>query len=114
MSINIFDLFQVVNAIRRYKRKPRMCGRRKVDSRVLHNTAEIVKGTLQVGQADDIAHLRRIMFDAGTGVSRHKLWLAARAAGRNGDVRTGSGNDATGIPGAGNNTDIISFEWYFR
>ncbi|KIK15009.1 hypothetical protein PISMIDRAFT_337174 [Pisolithus microcarpus 441] len=56
------------------------------DYRGLYETAEIIKRTFHIGPADDIAHLRRIMFDAGAGVSKHKLWLAARAARQTGDV----------------------------
>lgn len=96
--------------------------------RSLPVTADIIKRTLHVGPADDIAQLRRIMFDAGAGVSRHKLWLAARAAGRVGDVTrvyagvspaagstigpptTGSGDDATGVVEAGDFTDTTSFQ----
>ncbi|KIK15635.1 hypothetical protein PISMIDRAFT_687095 [Pisolithus microcarpus 441] len=89
----------------------------------LRKTAEIVKGALHVGPADDIAHLRRIMFDAGAGVSRHKLWLAVRTSGRNsiargaytpaasstgGSPSTGSENDTAGIVEAGNQTDTTS------
>ncbi|KIN95799.1 hypothetical protein M404DRAFT_296419 [Pisolithus tinctorius Marx 270] len=32
-----------------------------------------------MGVGDDIAHLRRIMRDAGSGISKHGLWLAAQA-----------------------------------
>ncbi|KAI5992791.1 hypothetical protein EDD15DRAFT_976979 [Pisolithus albus] len=56
------------------------------DYRDLYRTAEIIKKTSHVGPADDIAHLRRIMFDAGAGISKHKLWLAVWPAGQNGDV----------------------------
>ncbi|KAI6023005.1 hypothetical protein PISMIDRAFT_404570 [Pisolithus microcarpus 441] len=98
------------------------------DYRGLFKTTEIIKRTSHVGTDDDIAHLRRIMFDAGAGVSRHKLWLAARAAGRTGDVMevytemspagssttdspsAGLENDTTGIAEAGNYTDTPSFE----
>ncbi|KAI6134421.1 hypothetical protein EV401DRAFT_1908716 [Pisolithus croceorrhizus] len=46
----------------------------------LYNSAKF-KRTLHVGPANNVADLQRIMFDAGAGVSKHKLWLAARASG---------------------------------
>lgn len=107
------------------------------DIRVLHEigdiirsfpvTADIIKRTLHVGPADDIAQLRRVMLDAGAGVSKHELWLSARAAGRVGDVTrvyagmspaaasmidpptTGSENDAPRVVEAGDFTDATSF-----
>ncbi|KAI6110435.1 hypothetical protein EDD16DRAFT_1240456 [Pisolithus croceorrhizus] len=42
--------------------------------------AEIMQKTPRTGQEDDMTHLQRIMLDAGAGVSKHKLWLGARAA----------------------------------
>ncbi|KAI5993800.1 hypothetical protein F5J12DRAFT_422256 [Pisolithus orientalis] len=36
--------------------------------------------TCSTDSGDDQAHLRRIMFDAGEGTSKHQLWLATRAA----------------------------------
>ncbi|KAI5984900.1 hypothetical protein F5J12DRAFT_62275 [Pisolithus orientalis] len=36
--------------------------------------------TCSTDPGDDQAHLQRIMLDAGAGTSKHKLWLAARAA----------------------------------
>ncbi|KAI5984906.1 hypothetical protein F5J12DRAFT_62511 [Pisolithus orientalis] len=41
---------------------------------------EIVLAMDLINPGDDEAHLRRIMLDAGAGTSKHKLWLAARAA----------------------------------
>ncbi|KAI6147787.1 hypothetical protein BKA82DRAFT_4144198 [Pisolithus tinctorius] len=41
--------------------------------------AEIIKGAPRIHPDDDIAHLQQIMLDAGAGISRHELWLAARA-----------------------------------
>ncbi|KAI6023035.1 hypothetical protein PISMIDRAFT_595468 [Pisolithus microcarpus 441] len=98
-------------------------GQYEYDIRLLRKTAEIIKKTPHVGPADDIAHLRRIMFDAGAGVSRHKLWLAVRTSGLSGIVpgaytsaasstggsrSTGSENDTAGIAEAGNQTDTTS------
>lgn len=50
------------------------------------------------------------MFDAGAGVSKHKLWLAARTVYGSmiGPPGTGSENDATEISEAGSHTDITS------
>ncbi|KAI6016527.1 hypothetical protein EDC04DRAFT_2903108 [Pisolithus marmoratus] len=45
----------------------------------LRMIAEIIKRTPHETPDDDIVHLRRVMYDAGTGVSRHRLWLDARA-----------------------------------
>ncbi|KAI6013263.1 hypothetical protein EDC04DRAFT_720658 [Pisolithus marmoratus] len=45
----------------------------------LRTIAEIMKGTPREIPDDDIVHLRRVMYDAGTGVSRHRLWLDAQA-----------------------------------
>lgn len=43
--------------------------------------ADIIKKTTQYDDHDDdLGHLKRIMFDASTGVSKQRLWLAARAA----------------------------------
>ncbi|KAI6151186.1 hypothetical protein BKA82DRAFT_1004104 [Pisolithus tinctorius] len=44
-----------------------------------------------------MAHLQRIMLDSGAGISRHQLWLAARAVGLAGLSRVSEGNP---IPGA--------------
>ncbi|KIN93172.1 hypothetical protein M404DRAFT_1009146 [Pisolithus tinctorius Marx 270] len=44
-----------------------------------------------------MAHLQRIMLDSGAGISRHQLWLAARAVGLAGLSRILEGNP---IPGA--------------
>ncbi|KAI6106617.1 hypothetical protein EDD16DRAFT_1899369 [Pisolithus croceorrhizus] len=42
--------------------------------------AEIIEKTPRADWGDNITHLQRIMLDAGAGVSRHELWLTARAA----------------------------------
>lgn len=98
------------------------------DYRDLNETAKIFRRTLLVGPADDIADFRRIMFDAGAGVSKHKLWLAARAAGQNGNMTgglcrnapatgsaigpptTGLDNDATGVVVPGDYTDTTCLQ----
>ncbi|KAI6013260.1 hypothetical protein EDC04DRAFT_720133 [Pisolithus marmoratus] len=46
----------------------------------LRQIAEIIKRAPREIPDGDIVHLRRVMYDAGTGVSRHRLWLDARAA----------------------------------
>ncbi|KAI6030133.1 hypothetical protein EDC04DRAFT_112971 [Pisolithus marmoratus] len=46
----------------------------------LRQIAEIIKRAPREIPDDDIVHLRRVMYDAGTGVSRHRLWLDSRAA----------------------------------
>ncbi|KAI6022065.1 hypothetical protein EDC04DRAFT_343260 [Pisolithus marmoratus] len=46
----------------------------------LRQIAEIIKRAPHEIPDDDTIHLRRVMYDAGTGVSRHRLWLDARAA----------------------------------
>ncbi|KAI6147945.1 hypothetical protein BKA82DRAFT_239052 [Pisolithus tinctorius] len=43
----------------------------------------IIKKTSPVYLDDDLAHLRRIMLDAGAGISKHRSWLDARAAEQN-------------------------------
>ncbi|KAI6002307.1 hypothetical protein F5J12DRAFT_228615 [Pisolithus orientalis] len=48
----------------------------------LREIAEIIKGTPYISPDDDIAHLRRVMLDAGADISKYKLWLAAQAAER--------------------------------
>ncbi|KAI6030067.1 hypothetical protein EDC04DRAFT_118650 [Pisolithus marmoratus] len=45
----------------------------------LRQIAEIIKRALHEIPDDDIVHLRRVMYDAGTGVSKHRLWLDAQA-----------------------------------
>lgn len=40
---------------------------------------KFIKGARRMGVGDDIAHLRRIMRNAGAGISKHGLWLAAQA-----------------------------------
>ncbi|KAI6134408.1 hypothetical protein EDD17DRAFT_1751227 [Pisolithus thermaeus] len=80
-SVNVVDMFQVLNHI---PNKWNMFD--KDELRSLQKIAEIIKKRPHVGPADDITDLRRIMFDAGAGVSKHKLWVAARTAGRNGDM----------------------------
>lgn len=47
--------------------------------RCFREIAEIIQNTPHTDRPDYIAHLQRIMNDAGAGVSRHELWLAARA-----------------------------------
>ncbi|KAI6022047.1 hypothetical protein EDC04DRAFT_2900944 [Pisolithus marmoratus] len=49
------------------------------DRASLRMIAEIIKRTPHEMPDDDIVHLRRVMYDAGTGVSRHRLWLDAQA-----------------------------------
>ncbi|KAI5983011.1 hypothetical protein EDC04DRAFT_2915142 [Pisolithus marmoratus] len=46
----------------------------------LWELCKVMKSTTYTDPGDDQAHLRRIMFDAGAGTSKHDLWLAARAA----------------------------------
>ncbi|KAI5995251.1 hypothetical protein EDC04DRAFT_1214029 [Pisolithus marmoratus] len=46
----------------------------------LWKLCEVMESTTYRDPGDDQAHLRRIMFDAGAGTSKHDLWLAARAA----------------------------------
>ncbi|KIN96602.1 hypothetical protein M404DRAFT_33081 [Pisolithus tinctorius Marx 270] len=47
----------------------------------LREIADIIKKTTPYDDHDDdLGHLKRIMFDASTGVSKQRLWLAARAA----------------------------------
>lgn len=43
----------------------------------------IIKKTSPVYLDDDLAHIRRIMLDAGAGISKHRSWLDARAAEQN-------------------------------
>ncbi|KAI6030137.1 hypothetical protein EDC04DRAFT_3091838 [Pisolithus marmoratus] len=45
----------------------------------LRQIAEIIKRAPREIPGDNIVHLRRVMYDAGTGVSRHRLWLDAQA-----------------------------------
>ncbi|KAI6022072.1 hypothetical protein EDC04DRAFT_2900970 [Pisolithus marmoratus] len=45
----------------------------------LRMIAEIIKRTPREIPDNDIVDLRRVMYDAGTGVSRHSLWLDAQA-----------------------------------
>ncbi|KAI6022053.1 glycosyltransferase family 20-domain-containing protein [Pisolithus marmoratus] len=45
----------------------------------LRQIAEIIKRAPHEIPDDDIVHLRRVMYDAGTGVSKHRLWLDAQA-----------------------------------
>ncbi|KAI6003165.1 hypothetical protein F5J12DRAFT_162893 [Pisolithus orientalis] len=49
----------------------------------LREIGDIIKKTPHVHLDDDLAHLRRIMLDAGAGVSKHALWLVAQAAEQN-------------------------------
>ncbi|KAI6098676.1 hypothetical protein EV401DRAFT_2147440 [Pisolithus croceorrhizus] len=42
--------------------------------------AEIIQKTPHADWGDNVTHLQRIMLDTGAGVSRHELWLSARAA----------------------------------
>ncbi|KAI6106619.1 hypothetical protein EDD16DRAFT_165917 [Pisolithus croceorrhizus] len=42
--------------------------------------AEIIQKTPRADRGDDMTHLQRIILDAGADVSRHELWLSARAA----------------------------------
>lgn len=120
--VDILDILQVANETRnRYMGVG-------YDYRDLNETAKIFRRTLLVGPADDIADFRRIMFDAGAGVSKHKLWLAARAAGQNGNMTgglcrnapatgsaigpptTGLDNDATGVVVPGDYTDTTCLQ----
>lgn len=48
----------------------------------LREIAGIIKGTRRMNLDDNVTHLQRIMHDAGAGISRHELWLAARATER--------------------------------
>lgn len=48
----------------------------------LREIAGIVKGTRRMNLDGNVTHLQRIMDDAGAGISRHELWLAARATER--------------------------------
>lgn len=45
----------------------------------LREIANTIKGARYMDLDHDTVHLRRIMLDAGAGVSKHGLWLAARA-----------------------------------
>lgn len=44
--------------------------------------ARITKGTRRIGVRNHTTHLPRIMRDAGAGISKHELWLAARCQSR--------------------------------
>ncbi|KAI6110363.1 hypothetical protein EV401DRAFT_342549 [Pisolithus croceorrhizus] len=46
----------------------------------LREIADMIKGTRRTDMNHETAHLWRIMLDSGAGVSKHKLWLAARDA----------------------------------
>ncbi|KAI6001704.1 hypothetical protein EDC04DRAFT_1055334 [Pisolithus marmoratus] len=48
--------------------------------RDLWELRKVMNSTTYTDPGDDLAHLRRIMFDAGAGTSKHDLWLAAQAA----------------------------------
>lgn len=65
------------------------CIRREMDSMIpegsdrfrqgLREIGDIIKKTTQHNDHnDDLGHLRRIMLDASTGISKQQLWLAAR------------------------------------
>ncbi|KAI6021290.1 hypothetical protein EDC04DRAFT_2732711 [Pisolithus marmoratus] len=45
----------------------------------LHEITEVIKETPHAYVDDDLAHLRRILLDAGAGISKHQLWLSAQA-----------------------------------
>lgn len=46
----------------------------------LHEIGKIIEKAFQPQLDDNLAHLQRIILDAGARVSKHQLWLAARAA----------------------------------
>ncbi|KAI6151183.1 hypothetical protein BKA82DRAFT_3123493 [Pisolithus tinctorius] len=58
--------------------------------------AELIKGSRRMDLDDDMAHLQRIMLDAGAGISRHQLWLASRPAGLAGLSGLPEGNPILG------------------
>ncbi|KAI6022800.1 hypothetical protein PISMIDRAFT_687264 [Pisolithus microcarpus 441] len=70
---------EVVNYIRREGNTTTPEGRDCV-RQGLREIGEIIRKALHAPMDDDVAHLRRIMLDAGAGLSKHHLWLAARAA----------------------------------
>ncbi|KAI6107051.1 hypothetical protein EDD16DRAFT_1623536, partial [Pisolithus croceorrhizus] len=53
----------------------------------LREITDMIKGTRRVDMDHDTAHLWWIMVDSGAGVSKHRLWLAARDAEQAGRLR---------------------------
>ncbi|KAI6018865.1 hypothetical protein EDC04DRAFT_440870 [Pisolithus marmoratus] len=72
-------LSEVVDCIRR-ERNATTPERRDRLRQGLHVIGDIIKKASRVQLDDDLAHLRRIMLDAVAGVSKHRLWAAARVA----------------------------------
>ncbi|KAI6011405.1 hypothetical protein PISMIDRAFT_292633 [Pisolithus microcarpus 441] len=70
----------------------------------LHAIAEIIQNTPHADRGDRMVHLQRIMRDAGAGVSRHELWLTARAAERARWRRVLRDDPIVDTPGTGSST----------
>lgn len=76
------QLLEVLNYIRR-KRDSMMLEEHGHFYQCLNEIGKIIKKTPHVHVDDDLAHLQRIMLDAGAGVSKHRLWLAGQATEQN-------------------------------